>query len=671
MLAFDHLLKKEQQEKQQKLQKQQNQIQQNVISNNVGLVQVGSNAVSTSASSNTSNSNSISTSNTSAISSALNIQGVGAGRVDVTSTVGSITVNNVSNNENNNGINAPYSTVTDSQQNQIVSAIQVKYQDIAYYLSLLEHEIARHQELGDKQREEEKSIATLEEKQAKKNQEQLDKQYIDAKNDLKTEREKNVNQAATRLASAMSSTQSVAQSLEDGNRDVPLYTSIPNSSHNIAIQTGPVGPVVGQNGEVLLDTSNQAKELIKNNISNQQDNQWLGKVGTGEVGPQNVSIDVNVNANAGVQATTQGQFGSHDVAPQNVQVTNPTSPTLQPNNQQRVAKSNDHFVNQQGVMYRNTSNQGVQQIGVNSVDTRGVRTNGAYTNNTNNSNNQITGNRGYQDTQGGIPFDDVPFPIEQMVNTQGASRQFASTNGSSLNGASKQYVGGANTTSSNVGGYDEYDSGYSDVADIASGGGDYIAPTSFSEESDNESDLENSYTYTDRNISAELGNWALHNNVVKPSNEVVISNKRILDESDFIGLIDDSYLKDVFKANVDKSYHTMLVKGERLETSDENTWNLRVPNEFKFWIDEKNICKVEEAVSKGLGRTIKINIDFVEDSNLSRCPSSLISSYFNHRLKLKKQELQSNQTFSVIANKMRINLDNSYYCFTEARELKN
>ena len=71
----------------------------------------------------------------------------------------------------------------------------------------------------------------------------------------------------------MSSTQSVAQSLEDGNRDVPLYTSIPNSSHNIAIQTGPVGPVVGQNGEVLLDTSNQAKELIKNNISNQQDNQ--------------------------------------------------------------------------------------------------------------------------------------------------------------------------------------------------------------------------------------------------------------------------------------------------------------------------------------------------------------------------------------------------------------
>ena len=468
----------------------------------------------------------------------------------------------------------------------------------------------------------------------------------------------------------MSSTQSVAQSLEDGNRDVPLYTSIPNSSHNIAIQTGPVGPVVGQNGEVLLDTSNQAKELIKNNISNQQDNQWLGKVGTGEVGHQNVSIDVNVNVNAGVQATTQGQFGSHDVAPQNVQVTNPTSPTLQPNNQQRVAKSNAHLVNQQGVMYQNTSNQGVQQIGVNSVDTRGVRTNGAYTNNTNNSNNQITGNRGYQDTQGGIPFDDVPFPIEQMVNTQGASRQFASTNGSSLNGASKQYVGGANTTSSNVGGYDEYDSGYSDVADIASGGGDYIAPTSFSEESDNESDLENSYTYTDRNISAELGNWALHNNVVKPSNEVVISNKRILDETDFIGLIDDSYLKDVFKANVDKSYHTMLVKGERLETSDENTWNLRVPNEFKFWIDEKNICKVEEAVSKGLGRTIKINIDFVEDSNLSRCPSSLISSYFNHRLKLKKQELQSNQTFSVIANKMRINLDNSYYCFTEARELK-
>lgn len=74
MLAFDHLLKKEQQEKQQKLQKQQNQIQQNVISNNVGLVQVGTNAVSTSASSNTS----ISTSNTSAISSALNIQGVGA-----------------------------------------------------------------------------------------------------------------------------------------------------------------------------------------------------------------------------------------------------------------------------------------------------------------------------------------------------------------------------------------------------------------------------------------------------------------------------------------------------------------------------------------------------------------------------------------------------------------
>jgi hypothetical protein len=38
---------------------------------------------------------------------------------------------------------------------------------------------------------------------------------------------------------------------------------------------------------------------------------------------------------------------------------------------------------------------------------------------------------------------------------------------------------------------------------------------------------------------------------------------------------------------------------------------------------------------------------------------------------LKKQELQNNKTFNVIANKMRINLDNSYYCFTEARELKN
>ena len=669
MLAFDHLLKKDQQEKQQKQQKQQNQLQPNVTLNQVGIGQASSDNVGTIAVlTNTLNINSINVSNNaSAVSEVSNIQSAGDGRDNVASTDGKVTVNI----EANNGMNAQYSAVTDSQKNQIVSDIQVKYQDIAYYLSLLENEIARHQELGDKQREEEKSKAALEEKQAKKNQELADKKYNEAKNELKTERENNVNQSATRLASAMSSTQSVTQSLENNNREVPLYTSIPNSSQNIAMETGPVGPVVGQNGEVLLETSTQAKELIKNNISNQQDNQWLGRVGTGDVGTQNVSINVNVNANTGVQAKTQGQFGSQRNVTQNVQVTNPKASTLQQNNQQSVVQSNSHFVSQQGTSYQNTSNQGTQHVNVNSAEPRGVRNNASYINNSNNLNSQSQGNRGYQGTQDSIPFDDVPFPVEQMVNTQGVSRQFVSPNVPSSNIATKQSVGGVNATSLNVGGYDEYDSGYSDVADIASGGGDYIALTSFSEESDNESDLENSYTYTDRNISAELGNWALHNNVVKPSNEVVISNKRILDESDFIGLIDDSYLKDVFKANVDKSYHTMLVKGERLETSDENTWNLRVPNEFKFWIDEKNICKVEEAVSKGLGRTIKINIDFVEDSNLSRCPSSLISSYFNHRLKLKKQELQSNQTFSVIANKMRINLDNSYYCFTEARELKN
>ena len=654
MLAFEHLLKKDQQEKQQKIQKQQN-----VVLNNVGAGQVGTSAISTSTIGNLSNSNSI---NPSTMSDVSNMQGVGAEQTELTSTVGTLTVNNVSNNGVNN--NASYSTVTDSQKTQIVSAIQVKYQDIAYYLSLLEQEIARHQELGDKQREEEKSKVALEEKQAKKNQEQSDKKYIEAKNELKAERENNVNQASTRLASAMSSTQSVAQSLENGNREVPLYTSIPNSSQNIAMQTGPVGPVVGPNGEVLSDTSAQAKELIKNNISNQQDNQWLGRVGTGEVGTKNVSVDVNVNT--GVQATPQGQSG----VTQNEQVTNTKAPIYQQNDQQHVVHSNDNFVNPQRSLHQNNYNQGIQQVDVNSTDTRGVRINEAYTNVGNNFNSQSHVNRDYQGAQDNIPFNDIPFPGEQIGNTQGVSRQNVSTNVVSSNGVTKQYTVGGNSASLNVGGYDEYENGDSFVADSAGSVGDYFAPTSYSEESDNESDLENSYTYTDRNISAELGNWALHNNVVKPSNEVVISNKRILDESDFIGLIDDSYLKDVFKANVDKSYHMMLVKGERLETSDENTWNLIVPNEFKFWIDEKNIGKVEEAISNGLGRPIKLNIDFVKESNLSRCPSALISSYFNHRLKLKKQELQSNQTFSVIANKMRINLDNSYYCFTEAKELK-